>query len=147
MAKKAKKDEPKYVKPEDAPGRLMKQWDGEEVFRGESVQIPVDNDLLNRISDEMKSLAKSIADATKAVQEAKAALAPLSARQRTLVDALSTGTLNDSRDVFKYADEVNMTVVIYDAHTGKQIAERDLEMWERQEEAFDGDEEQEGDTE
>lgn len=147
MAKKAKKDEPKYVKPEDAPGRLMKQWNGEEVFRGESVQIPVDGELLTRISHEMKSLAKSITDATKAVQDAKAVLSPLSARQRTLVDALSTGTLNDQRDIYQYADEEHRTVVIYDAHTGKQIAERELEMWELQEEAFDGDEEQEGDTE
>jgi len=137
VRKKTKSAKPKAP---DKPGRLIKDWNGEEVHE-ESVAIAMTDAVLRRVADEIKDISGKCEAALAEVKKAKEALAPLERRRKQLIEAVARGTLAEDRTVFKFAVDDGGTVSLYDAETHELLQTRPIEYYERQEEAFAGDEE------
>ena len=135
MARKQAKEKATAPRRPEVPGRLIKDWDGEEIH-DESVAIAMTDAVLRKVADEMKDVSAQVEAAAVEVREAKEKMRPLEQRRRQLVEAIAHGTLSEDCDVFKFADDEAGTVTLYDAKTHEALQTREMQYYERQEEAF-----------
>jgi len=93
MAKKKEKA-PSFTRP-DVPGRLVTGWEANEsgVHEGKHVQLQMTDEVLKRVTAEMKVLREEMNKKAAKVAEAKQALAGDVRRHNALVSAIETGTL------------------------------------------------------
>jgi hypothetical protein len=122
--------------------------DDDDHIRRERVTRTLDDAGLRKLQHEASEVRVSIAEAKREMEKAKAALRPLLDRERTLLDALVSGTLNEFRHVYAYADDEAQTVHLYDPETKAFLSTREIASWEMQQDMeLDADESQESDDE
>ena len=123
------------------PGRLVKTWDGDETHAHEFVQIKLDDARLKTLAQEIRDITEKCGKAAEKVKAAKEEAKPLEQRRKLLFESIGSGTLEERRSVYKFANDDKGTVTLYDAETHEELQTRKAEYGEQQEEAFadDGD--------
>jgi len=143
QAAKKKVAKKKVTKRPDKPGRFIPGYGrNEESF--EQVALSITEAMLTKIAAELKELGALAHEKTEAMNELKAQLKPVVSRQRFLIASLASGTVEERREVFLFADDKKNEVALYDVKTHELLTTRALEDWERQESMdFDEDAENE----
>ena len=143
MARKSKK---KAETPEH-PGRLLKHWYGEDHAVMEDITYPLGEKELLETAMSVQVIEDVIAEKSKVLAEAKAAVAGFKKNRDELIRRLVTRQFSEPLEVLRYADDATGIVTLYDAGTHEKVGERPLGPHERQEEMEldeDGDAEAEG---
>lgn len=138
-----KKIEKAHWTPDDSLRALTGyQSDEDRHLRRERVVIELDDAGLRKLQHEATAVREKLAESRTKLAELKAAMKPLTDRERIIIEAMLSGTLDEYRDVYEYADEKAGLVYQYDPETKQKLGERELEAWERQHELdYDADDE------
>lgn len=116
----------------DKPGRFLEGYE-DDGSSYETVVIPMTDVELRKAADELRSVSAIVTEKQEAISELKLAMREPQARMKQLLEAISKGELEESRAVWKFADDEAGTVTLYDHLTYEPLANRVLTMWERQE--------------
>lgn len=117
-------------------------------IRRESVALTLSDSDMRRVQHEAAQVRVTLGDMKGQIATLKNEMRPHADREALLLGALVSGTLEEYRDVYEYADDAAGTVLQYDPETKQLLATRPMESWERQDEMdFDGDQGSEHDAE
>jgi hypothetical protein len=116
----------------DLPGRFIPGYEDDQTHNGK-VNIVMTDTMLRRVADELKQVKASLDEYKQRIDAIKAESRDPSNRYRVLLDAISSGTLSEHRDVWRFADDEAGTVSLYDALNCELLETRAMERWERQE--------------
>jgi hypothetical protein len=118
------------------------QHDDDKHLIRERVAMTLDDAGLRRLQHEAAAVREKLAEARGKMDALKREMKPNADRERALIEAMVSGTLDEWREVYAYADEEAGVVYQYDPITKELLATRELETYERQRE-LDYDEEDE----
>jgi len=116
----------------DLPGRFIAGYEDDKTTYTK-VEIAMTDTVLRRVADELKQVKVKLDEGKQKVDAIKAELREPQSRYTALLNAISTGTLSEDRNVWKFADDEAGTVTLYDAINCEPLQTRELDYWERQE--------------
>lgn len=116
----------------DLPGRFIPGYEDDKMTHTK-VEIAMTDPMLRRVADELKQVKVTLDEGKKKMDAIKAELRDPQSRYASLLNAISTGTLTEDRNVWRFADDAAGTVTLYDALNCEPLQTRELEFWERQE--------------
>ena len=116
----------------DLPGRFIPGYEDDKTSYTK-VEIAMTDPMLRRVADELKQVKVTLDEGKKKMDAIKAELRDPQSRYTSLLNAISTGTLTENRNVWRFADDAAGTVTLYDALNCEPLQTRELEFWERQE--------------
>ena len=116
----------------DLPGRFIPGYEDDKTTYTK-VEIAMTDPMLRRVADELKQVKVTLDEGKKKMDAIKAELRDPQSRYASLLNAISTGTLTEDRNVWRFADDKAGTVTLYDALNCEPLQTRELEFWERQE--------------
>ena len=128
----------------DLPGRFIPGYEDDKTSYAK-VEIAMTDPMLRRVADELKQVKVTLDEGKKKMDAIKAELRDPQSRYASLLNAISTGTLTEDRNVWRFADDKAGTVTLYDALNCEPLQTRELEFWERQESLDLDDEDQDED--
>lgn len=116
----------------DLPGRFIPGYEDDKTSFTK-VEIAMTDPMLRRVADELKQVKVTLDEGKKKMDAIKAELRDPQSRYASLLNAISTGTLTEDRNVWRFADDTAGTLTLYDALNCEPLQTRELEFWERQE--------------
>jgi len=116
----------------DLPGRFIPGYEDDKTSYTK-VEIAMTDPMLRRVADELKQVKVTLDEGKKKMDAIKAELRDPQSRYASLLNAISTGTLTEDRNVWRFADDTAGTLTLYDALNCEPLQTRELEFWERQE--------------
>ncbi len=116
----------------DLPGRFIPGYEDDKTTYTK-VEIAMTDPMLRRVADELKQVKVTLDEGKKKMDAIKAELRDPQSRYASLLNAISTGTLTEDRNVWRFADDTAGTLTLYDALNCEPLQTRELEFWERQE--------------
>ena len=128
----------------DLPGRFIPGYEDDKTSYTK-VEIAMTDPMLRRVADELKQVKVTLDEGKKKMDAIKAELRDPQSRYTSLLNAISTGTLTEDRNVWRFADDAAGTVTLYDALNCEPLQTRELDFWERQESLDLDDEDQDED--
>lgn len=116
----------------DLPGRFIPGYEDDKTSYTK-VEIVMTDPMLRRVADELKQVKTTLDEGKKKMDAIKAELRDPQSRYSALLNAISTGTLTEDRNVWKFADDAAGTITLYDALNCEPLQTRGIDFWERQE--------------
>lgn len=106
--------------------------DDDQHLRRERVVLTLDDAGLRKMQHEIVALREALAPLRNQADEIKRQMKEKQDREKSLLEAMVSGTLTEWREVYAYANDAEQTVLLYDPSDKTLLATRELWHSERQ---------------